>query len=101
MAVDSKLSIRMTCARQAVHDYPMSIRDIHISAYGDSDTMEDPPERFLNLSVIGGIAHLRIQEMGETDAPGKVQANVEVPAKSLLRALQAFVDDDGDKIPTR
>lgn len=79
----------------------MSIRDVHISAYGDGNTMHEPPERILNLAVIGGIAHVQVQEMGETGETGDIQAKIEVPAKSLLRALQGAIEDDEDDIPKR
>ena len=77
------------------------IRDIQISAYnrgGGDQQMTEPPERVLNVSVIGDAAFLDIKPVGEDDTVGATEASIQVPAKSLLRALQAGVEDSADKV---
>lgn len=79
----------------------MSIRETQIAAYGKSDQMMEPPERVLNLSVIGGVAYLDFQSLDEAGRLGDVEAQMKVPAKSLLRAVQAAIADDEDGLPSR
>lgn len=82
----------------------MTIREIHIRAYNDddTDTLCEPPERLINLAVSGEVAFLQIQRVdkntGQAD-PGEAEATVEVPAKSLLRALQVLIDDNDNMRP--
>ncbi len=71
------------------------IRDITISAKGAGDDQYyEPPARVLSLAVIGGDAHLAIYEYGAKERTAEPVATIEVPARSLLLALTAAVDDD-------
>ena len=71
------------------------IRDITISAKGtDDDEYYEPPARLLNLTVIGGEAHLSIYEHGDVERAAEPTASIEVPARSLLLALTAAIEDD-------
>jgi hypothetical protein len=71
------------------------IRDITISAKGAGDDQYyEPPTRVLSLAVIGGDAHLAIYEHGAKERAAEPVATIEVPARSLLLALTAAVDDD-------
>ncbi len=71
------------------------IREISISAKGEDDGQYyEPPARLLNLTVVGGDAYLSIYEHGMGDRAADPIASVEVPARSLLLALTAAVEDD-------
>ena len=71
------------------------IRDITISAKGaEDDQYYEPPARVLSLVVIGGDAHLAIYEHGNVEHAAEPTATIEVPARSLLLALTAAIDDD-------
>ncbi len=71
------------------------IRDITISAKGaEDDQYYEPPARVLSVTVIGGDAHLAIYEHGPVERSAEPTATIEVPARSLLLALTAAVDDD-------
>jgi hypothetical protein len=72
------------------------IRNIHISAAQvDDDIITEPPSRILDLAVIGGVAHLATYELsGPGVIADEATAAIEVPARSLLLALQAAIDDD-------
>jgi len=71
------------------------IRDITISAKGAGDDQYyEPPARVLSVAVIGGDAHLAIYEHGAKERSAEPVASIEVPARSLLLALTAAVDDD-------
>jgi hypothetical protein len=71
------------------------IRDITISAKGAGDDQYyEPPTRVLSLAVIGGDAHLAIYEHDAKERAAEPVATIEVPARSLLLALTAAVDDD-------
>lgn len=76
---------------------PAMIRDIEISAISDDDVIYEPPARSLVLSVVGGRALLRIHERND-DSTSEV-AHVDVPATSLLYALQAAVHDNDAPAP--
>jgi hypothetical protein len=81
------------------------IRDITISAKGTGDDQYyEPPARVLSLAVIGGDAHLAIYEHGNAERAAGPAVTVEVPARSLLLALTAAIQDDqqtanGDSTP--
>ena len=81
------------------------IRDITISAKGAGDDQYyEPPARVLSLAVIGGNAHLAIYEHGNAERAAEPTLTVEVPARSLLLALTAAIQDDqqtanGDSTP--
>jgi hypothetical protein len=81
------------------------IRDITISAKGTGDDQYyEPPARVLSLAVIGGDAHLAIYEHGNAERAARPAVTVEVPARSLLLALTAAIQDDqqtanGDSSP--
>jgi hypothetical protein len=81
------------------------IRDITISAKGAGDDQYyEPPARVLSLAVIGGDAHLAIYEHGNAERAAEPTLTVEVPARSLLLALTAAIQDDqqtanGDSTP--
>lgn len=83
--------------RPGRHDDRMSIREIHIGAYNDGEQQYDPPERVLNVAVIGKKVFLDIQPCDEHGTLGEAEARVQVPARSLLRALQALIEDDEDE----
>jgi hypothetical protein len=71
------------------------IRDITISARGGEDNQYyEPPARVLSLAVIGGDAHLAIYEHGNVERASEPTVTVEVPARSLLLALTAAIEDD-------
>ena len=71
------------------------IRDISISAKGaGDDAYYEPPARVLSLAVIGGDAHLAIDDHGPVERAAGPVAAVEVPARSLLLALTAAAEDD-------
>lgn len=59
------------------------------------DDYTEPPARELNLAVIGDDAHLSVTELDERGVRQESSArDLIVPARSLLRALQAAVDDE-------
>ena len=71
------------------------IRDITISAKGTGDDQYyEPPARVLSLAVIGGDAHLAIYEHGHAERAAGPALTVQVPARSLLLALTAAIQDD-------
>lgn len=74
----------------------MSIREITIAARGDGDDeYTEPPARELNLAVIGTDAHLSVTELDERGhRQPPASRDIIVPARSLLRALQAAIDDE-------
>ena len=81
------------------------IGDITISATGTGDDQYyEPPARVLSLAVIGGDAHLAIYEHGNAERAAGPALTVQVPARSLLLALTAAIQDDqrtanGDSTP--
>ena len=81
------------------------IRDITISATGTGDDQYyEPPARVLSLAVIGGDAHQAIHEHGHAERAAGPALTVQVPARSLLLALTAAIQDDqqtanGDSTP--
>ena len=80
----------------------MTIREIYIAARNTrglhaDDQYTEPPARELNLAVIGTDAHLSVVELDEA-GQRQPSSDVVVPARSLLRALQAALDDEtGDE----
>lgn len=72
------------------------IREIQISAAaGDEDGYTEPPSMLLVLSVIGDEASLRVHACGEKGkASDKPLFDLQVPARSLLLALQAAINDE-------
>lgn len=80
----------------------MTIREIYIAARNTrglhaDDQYTEPPGRELNLAVIGTDAHLSVVELDEA-GNRQPSSDVVVPARSLLRALQAALDDEtGDE----
>jgi hypothetical protein len=81
------------------------IRDITISATGTGDDQYyEPPARIPSLAVIGGDAHLAIYEHDNAERAARPNLTVQVPARSLLLALTAAIQDDqqtpnGDSTP--
>lgn len=70
------------------------IQEIQIGALDRADdTYYEPPTEALNVAVIGGIAHLYLQLLNE-DGKLTETSSIRVPARSLLRALHAAIDDD-------
>jgi len=75
------------------------IRNIHISAFAedgsiDEDAPTEPPARILDLAVVGPNATLSIYDLGDRNhLPDRPTADIKVPARSLLLALQALVSD--------
>jgi len=75
----------------------------------DENEISAPPERMLEVLVIEGIASLRIVPYDKTpdatpDAPWRTERSegaIDVPARSLLLALQALVADDELPKPAR
>ena len=71
------------------------IRDITISARGaEDDGYYEPSARVLTLSVIGGEAHMTVYEHGPAERAAEPVTCIEVPARSLLLALTAAIEDD-------
>lgn len=76
------------------------IRDITISAKSpEDDQYHEPPTRVLSLAVIGGDVHLDIYEHGIKERAADPVARIEVPARSLLLALTAAIDDNQRAAP--
>jgi hypothetical protein len=68
------------------------------------DQYYEPPARVLSLAVIGGDAHLAIDEHGYAERAAGQALTVQVPARPLLLALTAAIQDDqrtanGDSTP--
>lgn len=79
----------------------VSIRETFIAARGDGeDDYTEPPGRELNLTVIGADAHLSVVELDERGQRQPGAQDVVVPARSLLLALQAAVDDNSSDSTT-
>lgn len=78
----------------------VSIRETFIAArdLGEDDYTE-PPSRELSLAVIGGNAHLSVTDLDERGRRREESSTRDliVPAQSLLRALQAAVDDETEQ----
>ena len=78
----------------------VSIREIFIAARDASENdYTEPPARELSLAVIGGNAHLSVTELDERGRRRDESSTRDliVPARSLLRALQAGIDDETDQ----
>lgn len=72
----------------------MAIRNINIAARGQGeDFYTEPPSQVLDLSVIGEDAHLSVVELDEKGARVTSDRDVVVPARSLLFALRAAIED--------
>jgi len=77
------------------------ILDIMIGAKDpEDDQYYEPPTRVLSLAVIGGDAHLDIYEYGIKERAADPVARIEVPARSLLLALTAAIDDNQRAAPS-
>lgn len=84
-------------------DYPLaktgtfpvaSIRSTFIASRRPSeDRYTEPPRQELDLTVIGDDAYLSVTEVDHSGKRGESTADVIVPARSLLLALQAANDD--------
>ncbi|MDA3631309.1 hypothetical protein OU415_38205 [Saccharopolyspora sp. WRP15-2] len=76
----------------------MSIREVQISGYSSRDDvpgkMTEPPEQVLNVAVIQETAFLEVQPMDSNGHAGEAVAAIQVPAKSLVRALRVLIEDD-------
>ncbi|MGW4127258.1 hypothetical protein [Amycolatopsis japonica] len=71
------------------------IRDIYIAASaGAGESIAEPPAVELNVSVIGGHAHLARVDLDGNGNRVRAEAPVIVSARSLLLALRAAMDDD-------
>jgi hypothetical protein len=72
------------------------IERVLIAALGDDhELLTAPPARYVEVEVIGGLAHLGIREVAEGGFPAEqLTAEVVVPARSLIRALTALVEDE-------
>jgi hypothetical protein len=72
------------------------IREMTISARAPGeDEIFEPPTRVLGLCVIGRLAHLDIYELDEAGNRGvEPTASLVVPAKSMLLALTAAIEDN-------
>lgn len=78
----------------------VSIREISIAARDNSeDEYFEPPARELSVAVIGGDAHLSVTSLDERGRRREESSTRDliVPARSLLRALQAAADDEADQ----
>jgi hypothetical protein len=74
---------------------------IVISAVDDEEGLvTDPPQRALQLEMVGSavyLSHMDVEDSGKViDKP---RAEIKVPARSLLRALQALVEDSEAGLP--
>jgi hypothetical protein len=72
------------------------IERVTIAALGDDhERLTAPPARYVEVEVIGGLAHVGIREVAEGGFPAEqLTAEVVVPARSLIRALTALVEDE-------
>lgn len=72
------------------------IRSIQVSAYGtDNETLYEPPERILEVAVIGTNAHLTLYTTTAYGIPKpESDASIVVPARSLLLAVHAGIHDN-------
>ena len=70
------------------------IHEIRIGATdADDGGYYEPPTRMLSLAVIGGEAYLEVRTAtGEGQLGAKPAYQVQVPARSLLLALQAGIE---------
>lgn len=77
------------------------IRSIQIAAKNEIEPeAADPPERVLDLAVIGGVAHLDVHQVDHRGfVDHQAVSRVRVPARSLLIALQTAIDDDASNTP--
>jgi hypothetical protein len=71
------------------------IERVTIAALGDDhEHLTSPPPRYVELEVIAGLAHVGIRELTEEGVSAEqLTAEVVVPARSLIRALTALVED--------
>lgn len=71
------------------------IREISISAYGTTeDDVTEPPERLLNVTLVGDRLIMDVYEMYEPGVRAEqATARVEVPVASLQIAVDALVAD--------
>jgi hypothetical protein len=78
------------------------IEDIYIAAKGEGeDEYTGPPARVLNVTVIGGDAHLGVIPVDQVGNRLQQEGrDVVVRARTLLAALQAAITADGD-VPGR
>lgn len=74
------------------------IEDIYIAAKGDGeDEYTSPPPRVLNVTVIGGDAHLGVVPVDPAGNRGQQEGpDLVVRARTLMAALQAAISADGD-----
>ena len=71
------------------------IRDIYIAARTVAQNeFAEPPTAELNVSVVGGNAHLARVELDDAGNRVRTDPPLVVPARTLLLALQAAMDDD-------
>lgn len=79
-------------------DPHLSIHEIHIELPSSDGVRYDPPERILNVAVVGDDAFLQVQHSDEKGRLGEVQSEIRVSARSLIRSLQTLLDDqDAEK----
>jgi hypothetical protein len=79
----------------------MSIDRIVLAALTAGDnSISEPPERYLELDVIGGVLYLGARRGPEqAERPGEIEYRIEVLADSLQRALGALITDSEVPLP--
>lgn len=77
----------------------MSLFRQYLSLVGSEENITEPPEQVLDLAVIGGLAHLSVLNVNEATllVEGDMLYTFALPARSLLRYLQAAIDEDEDE----
>lgn len=71
----------------------VSIREIHIEIPSGGEVRYDPPERVLNIGVVGENAFLQVQPCDGDGRLGEIESQFHVNAESLVRALQTLIED--------
>jgi hypothetical protein len=80
----------------------VSIENIRLALDNAADdVITAPPERVLDLAVIGGVAHMTVERPHQDGSPSAAEYSFEVPATSLLRALKTVIKDDAAQRPGR
>lgn len=76
----------------------MSVFRVYLSLVGPEENITEPPDEALELDVIAGLAHLSVYNVSvETlHAVGDAKCTFALPARTLLRYLQAAIEEDED-----
>lgn len=74
----------------------MSVWKQYACLIGSEDIVTDPPEKVLGLMVLGGVAYVSVQPLGDMEALGPEEYHFKLPARSLLHILQSAIAADED-----